>query len=117
MSRWPFPADTPTERARRIANSLLALIADDVERKRAVEQAHRYGETWLGATLLRFTPDDVVRPAEAAGLVDVTPAILRNWVRLKVLYRTGDGYRVGDVLDASASIRRRRAVRKRAGQA
>lgn len=109
---WPWPDDTPTERARRIANSLLALLPAD-ERPVWVARAHALGETWLGEHLLRWTAEDVVRPAEAAALVHRTPADLRRWVSMGVLKRTGRGYRVGDVIDASAAVARRRSARKR----
>jgi len=109
---WPWPGDTATERARRIANSLLRLLPED-EQLTWVARAHAVGETWLGANLQRWTVDDVVPPREAAGLVHVTPAHLRAWVRMGVLRRTGSGYRVGDVLDASAELHRRRGTRVR----
>lgn len=109
---WPWPGDNATDRARRIANSLLALLGAP-ERERAIRQARAVGETWLGADLLRWGIDDVVSPREAAGLVHVTPAHLRSWVRMGVLVRTGRNYRVRDVLDASAEIHRRRLTRVR----
>lgn len=107
---WPWPGDTTTQRARRIANSLLALLPAE-ERPVWAARAHALGETWLGESLLRWTADDVVKPAEAAQLVHRTTADLRNWVRIGVLGRNGNGYRVGDVLDASAEIQRRHAAR------
>lgn len=110
MSTWPWPADSPTDRARRIANSLLALLPAD-ERPVWTARAHALGETWLGETLLRWTADDVVTPGEAAQLVHRSTADLRWWVREGELKRTGKGYRVGDVLDASAAMRRRRETR------
>jgi hypothetical protein len=107
---WPWPGDTPTERARRIANSLLALLPDD-ERPMWAARAHALGETWLGETLLRWSVDDVVTPGEAAALVHRSTADLRKWVQRGVLARTGKGYRVGDVIDASAAVRASRATR------
>jgi hypothetical protein len=112
LNRWPWPGDTPTERARRIANSLLALLPAD-ERPVWVARAHELGESWLGEHLLRWTSDDVVSPAEAASLVHVKTADLRRWVSMGVLRRTGKGYRVGDVIDATAEVRRRRSTRRR----
>ena len=77
---WPWPGDTPTERARRIANSLLALLPDQ-ERDHAIRQARAVGETWLGRNLLRWTNDDVIPPGEAAGLVHATPDLLCSCAR------------------------------------
>jgi len=112
LTDWPWPGDTPLERARRIANDLLALLSD-ADRHVAVVTARAVGETWLGASLLRWTNDDVIAPSEAAGLVHATPAHLRSWVRMGVLTRTGRGYRVQDVLDASAEVHKRRQTRTR----
>jgi hypothetical protein len=111
VTRWPFPGDTPTDRARRIANTLLALLPDD-ERARMTARAHALGETWLGTDLLRFTTDDLLPPRDAAAIVHATPDKLRSWVRMGVLARVGRCYRVGDVLDAAAEVRRRAARRR-----
>lgn len=110
MNKWPWPADSSTERARRIANSLLALLPAE-ERPVWTARAHALGETWLGETLLRWTAEDIVRPGEAAQLVHRSTADLRWWVHIGVLERVGKGYRVGNVLDASAEMRRRRETR------
>lgn len=110
--KWPWPGDTPTERARRIANSLLMLLPAD-ERPVWTARAHAIGETWLGETLVRWTADDVVPPGEAARLVHKTTADLRKWVQMGLLKRSGSGYRVGDVLDAAATAQQRRAARGR----
>jgi len=98
-----------------VAYWLLLMLPED-ERPAVVAGVHRLGETWLGERLVTWTDDDVVAPGEAAAMVAVTPDILRNWVRLGELRRTGSGYRARDVLDAAAAVRRRRAVRKNAGQ-
>jgi hypothetical protein len=109
---WPWPGDNPTERARRIANSLLALLpAEEVPVWTA--RAHALGETWLGVDLIRWSSDDVLKPAEAARLVHRTTADLRRWVHNGYLSRTGRGYRAGDVIDAAAEARRRRGTRRR----
>jgi hypothetical protein len=111
--KWPWPGDTPVERARRIANSLLTLLPGD-EQPLWMARAHGYGETWLGSSLVRWTADDVVTTAEAADMVHVLPATIRRWHSDGELPNRGRGrYRVGDVLDASAARRQRRA--KRAG--
>jgi hypothetical protein len=108
---WPDPADTATERARRIANSLLALLPAD-ERPVWIERAHRLGETWLGGDLVRWTPTDVVTTAEAAGLVHVKASTIRKWHSEGDLPAHSRGrYLVADVLGAAARIRQRRANR------
>ena len=110
--RWPWPGDTPTVRARCIANSLLALLPAD-ERPELIAKARAVGETWLGEDLLRWDVDDLLTPAEAARLVHVTPDRLRWWVHTGALTRTGRRYRAGDVLDAAAQVSRRRTIRKK----
>lgn len=98
------------ERARRIANSLLALLPDD-EREKAVATAHQLGETWLGGDLLRWTTDDIVSTADAAGLLHVKASTIRKWHSEGDLPNCGRGrYRVGDVLDCAAVRRSRRAM-------
>lgn len=106
---WPWPGDTALDRARRIANSLLALLPVD-DRPLLVTQAHAFGETWLGESLLRWTPDDIVTTAEAAELVHMKPSTIRKWHSDGSLPNRGRGrYRVGDVLDCAAARRQRRS--------
>lgn len=99
---WPWPGDTPCERARRIANSLLALMPDE-EQVRHVRTARGLGESWLGANLLRWGVEDVITTAEAAELVHVKPSTIRWWHSKGRLANRGTGkYLVGEVLDAAA---------------
>lgn len=111
--RWPWPGDTPTDRARRIANSLLVQLAPDQQRE-AIVAARAVGETWLGADLLRFEADDIVTTEQAAQLVHVSPAMIRKWHSRGLLERAGDQpgrYRVGAVLGCAAQLRRTREQR------
>ena len=111
---WPWPGDTPTERARRIANSLVALLPAH-ERDFWVAKAHELGETWLGTSLARYTNDDVVSTAEAAALAYVGGSTIRKWHSLGQLKAVGRGrYRVGDVLDCAAARRGARQQRRSA---
>ena len=107
---WPWPEDTQTDRARRIANSLL-LELPEPQRDMWTARAHAVGETWLGSSMVRWTADDVVSTAEAAELVHVSPATIRKWHSAEGLRAVGRGrYRVGDVLDHAARKRRARAA-------
>lgn len=102
---WPWPDDTPCERARRIANSLLALLPDE-EQARHIRTARRLGETWLGVELLRWTPTDVVTTAQAAELLHVGASTIRKWHSLGYLPNHGRGrYVVAMVLDCAAARR------------
>lgn len=112
-SRWPWPGDTPTERARRIANSLLALLPDPDDREHWRRRAHELGETWLGADLVRWEPDDIVSTEDAAHLVHVSPSAIRKWHSAGRLANVARGrYRVADVLDCAAEMRSRRVHRR-----
>lgn len=107
---WPWPGDTACERARRIANSLLALLSEG-ERDIAVRRAHAVGETWLGGSLIRHELDDKVSTAEAAQLIHVKPSTIRKWHSEGDLRAVGRGYYlVRDVLDCSAARRARRVA-------
>lgn len=75
---WPWPGDTATERARRIANSLIALLPPD-EAAIHIATAHRLGESWLGARLLTYTPDRAITTEQAAELLSVSRDTIRQW--------------------------------------
>lgn len=96
------------DRARRIANNLLALLPD-AEIAKHVATARRLGETWLGADLLRYDATDVITTREAAELVHVGPSTVRKWhsegYLANHLGRTGR-YVVAAVLDCAAARRR-----------
>lgn len=105
---WPWPGDTPTERARRIANSLLGLLPAN-ERGVWTARAHALGETWLGEDLITWTPDDIVSTKQAARILHVAPGTIRKWHSLGYLSDKGRGrYVVGDVLDCAAARRHAR---------
>ena len=103
---WPWPADLPVDRARAVANSLLALLSDH-EQTVAIRKARAVGESWLGANLLRFDVTDVITTAEAAELVHVGASTIRKWHSEGHLpnHRTGR-YVVAAVLDCAAARRR-----------
>jgi len=125
----PFPRLPPVERARRIANSLLALLPD-AERQTMTARAHAVGETWLGARLVTYADDEAITTRQAAELLCVSEAVIRQWACMhhpadpdrRLLARAGrrgreQTYRVRDLLDASAAVRLARAVRGRGGGA
>ena len=108
--RWPWPGDTATDRARRIANSALDEVPEPT-RTKLIELAHALGETWLGATLMRWTPDDTITSEQAAQLVHVAPATIRKWRSRGHLHANQDGhYKVSDVLACAAARRQRRGA-------
>jgi hypothetical protein len=117
---WPWPGDTALDRARRIANSLLALLPE-ADREQHVATAHQLGETWLGERLLTHTPDQAVTTREAASLASVSEDVIRRWACTPhpsqsgrmLLPRAGRRgrsmtYIVRNVLEASAAVSRAR---------
>lgn len=118
---WPFPGDTPTDRARRIAQSYraeLMLVAPEVA-ERVDARAVLFGEHWVTGRLATTDMDTMLPARPMAELVgEEGPDVIRQWAtRGKIpRYRDGDGrtvYRVGDVVDHQAEQRRRRAQRAR----
>jgi len=118
--RWPWPGDTPTERARRIANSLLALLPAE-ERPIWSARAHAFGETWLGENLVIYTADQAITGEQAAQLLAIPDYQIRRWActphpddpTKPLLPRAGrvgrhQTYLVRNVLDAAAATRRAR---------
>ena len=121
---WPWPGDTTRDRARRIANSLLSLVPEQ-QRDAIVSQAHRYGETWLGHDEVTADPDSYVSGADAADLVAVSPATIRQWAATehpgvpgRMLLPRGPfrqrerTYLVRDVLSAAGTVRRARHAKR-----
>lgn len=120
MSKWPWPGDNATERARRIANSLLALLPAE-EQPEWIARAHELGETWFGEGLVIYTPDQAINTAQAAQLIGVSQDVIRQWAckphpedpgrKLLPRFKKQGNHRTylaGDVLDAAAALRRQR---------
>jgi hypothetical protein len=114
-----FTELAPVERARRIANSLLALLPAH-ERAIWAARAQALGETWLGASMIVYTDDQAITTQEAAQLLCVSEDNIRDWARRAhperpgrmLLPRAGlvgrqQTYLVRNLLDASAAVRRR----------
>lgn len=84
-------------------------------------RAHALGETWLGTTLVTYTPESTITGDLAAQLVCVPEYEIRRWAaaphpddpQRRLLPRAGrrgrrQTYLVADVLDAAAALRRTR---------
>ncbi len=114
MTRWPWPGDTPAERARRIANAMLAMVPEE-QRQVAVRHAHELGETWLGVEVVMWGPEDIVTTREASTVAHVGESTIRKWHSEGHLVNVTTGrYRVVDVLECSARMRDRRTQRRAA---
>lgn len=107
---WPFPNDTPADRARTIANQLLADLAESdpaaAEKRRT--QVHALGETWLGAAPAQTAGEWLTRE-EVAELAGVGVRAVSNWThrgsRGRHLTRHPQGYSEREVHDFLAALR------------
>ncbi|MBF6459817.1 hypothetical protein IU433_12295 [Nocardia puris] len=113
---WPFPADTPLERARRIAASYrtaLASVAPELCTQLDAK-AVALGQTWVRPIETEVVDLDQMLTAEQVGeLLCVAPRTVRMWGYRGHIERLGeDGkplYRFRDVVDYLAARRQRGA--------
>ncbi|HEY6116776.1 MAG TPA: hypothetical protein VI172_12535 [Candidatus Dormibacteraeota bacterium] len=78
---WPNPADTPLDRARRIAQMYRAHLNQHAPAMAAAvdNTCASYGETWMLEQSDIVDPDAALTTAQAAELVHVTPQRIRVW--------------------------------------
>jgi hypothetical protein len=110
---WPWPADSPLDRARRVARSyrelLLAQLPDAC---RALdEEMIRRGQGWVLPQVDQYDPSELLTADEAALFCNVEKKTLYEWRRrgLKIT-ATPDGtrYKVADLVEYQALRRTRR---------
>ncbi|GAA0528646.1 hypothetical protein GCM10010172_06550 [Paractinoplanes ferrugineus] len=120
---WPWPVDTPLDRARRIAGlyrARLNLAAPD-NCAEADQLMRDYGETWMLDKPDIIDPDTALTTAQAAELVNVPVARIRKWAGLNHPEKPGEPllprfkmrgrdrtYLAEHVLAAAAAMRRYR---------
>lgn len=114
---WPWPGDTPLDRARRVARTYRdALRRTDRELCAQLDQRTRdLGQQWIAPTTLAYDLDDQLTADEVAELCQVKPDTVRVWrYRGLPTVDTPDGrrYRVADVLNYHAQRRHQRSHRK-----
>ena len=116
---WPWPADTSLDIARRLLQSYRgALMNIDPEACKQIDaHATGLGQGWVAPKVETVDPDDLVVAADAAEIAGVTVYVIRQWAYRKYIPRHhAEGhptrYRVGDILDHVASVRRQRAERR-----
>ena len=118
---WPWPVDTPLDRARKIATMYRRhlLTAAPAVCASLDDTCGGFGETWMLEKPDLIEPDDEVTTAEAAELAGVPIERIRKWAcadnpekpgvpLLPRFKRRGRErtYRSADVLAAAATIRR-----------
>lgn len=110
---WPWPADTPTDRARRIAQSYRNALhkIDPVSCEQLDAQARVVGQGWIVPQILTVQGNDLLTRWEAADYCGVKAKTISEWRQrgLKVTSTPdGDRYRVDDLIAYRAQIRQRR---------
>jgi hypothetical protein len=111
---WPWPADTPLDRSRRVARSYRDALADaDPDTcARLDEQMSQLGQGWVRPRPLLHGDDDLLTATEVAEVFGVRVHTVDVW-RARGLepVSTPDGprYREADVIDYHARKRRQRA--------
>lgn len=111
---WPFPADSPTQRARRVAHAYRQQLYE-IDPAAAEELDHRmigYGQGWVAAKLALHELDDWLSASQAAALAEVPVDYLKVWRRRGRLVGRRAGrsyeYQVREVLRAMGKARRLR---------
>lgn len=111
---WPWPGDSPLDRARRVARSYreaLRRIAPE-ECERLDHHARDLGQAWVVPQMFPYQPDDQLDAHEVAEMCNVQVNTVRVWrTRGLPCVKTPDGqrFRVADVLTYQQNLRRRRA--------
>lgn len=116
MTRWPFPADSPLDKARRMCAAYRE-VARSAGADVAALDAHfaRLGESWVGG-VEHTGDDDVVTAAEAEDRLGIPASRVWQWKARGMLDPVADSptrYRVHDVRELEAAMRRKRATRHR----
>lgn len=79
-TRWPYPADTPLVRARKIAHMYrgIAHAANPDACQEADATARMYGETWAVPHVITAHDEDLLTPADAADYLCTSTANIRR---------------------------------------
>lgn len=127
--RWPYPADDPTTRARKIALMYRAALGTTNPnlRDECDATAVSYGETWMIDRPQIIEPDQEITGDLAAELVHVSESTIRKWATMdhpeqpgrKLLPACGWSgrrrtYLAVNVLAAAAALRRAQHARRTA---
>lgn len=115
--RWPWPADSPLDRSRRIAGSYREALwaADPRKCKELDDRAAALGQGWVVPHLATAGADDLLDIDELAAYCNIKPRTVDAWVERGLpVTSTPDGRRflVRDVWEWQAQKRKRRAAGK-----
>ncbi|MFF0822387.1 hypothetical protein ACFYUR_18655 [Micromonospora haikouensis] len=78
---WPYPGDTATDRAQKIAHMYRAIAnaANPDACAEADATAQLFGETWVIPQTVTAEDTDAITTAEAAQLANVSEDVIRQW--------------------------------------
>lgn len=122
-SRWPNPADTPLDRARRIATTYRAALDQLDPHRTSVLDRHftDLGEIWVTPQPAALDLNAYLGAAAMSEHLGGHPTddVIRQWGQRGTIPRHKNDagrtvYRVGDILDHLANQRRTRANRRSA---
>lgn len=118
--KWPFPADSPLDRAYAVAgNYRTALLEADPDRCAELDAKHmRLGQGRVVPQLSAHDLDDMLPAAAVADFCYVQTATIDVWVSRGLRYldtREGRRFKLRDVLEYQAEVRRKRAAARSAG--
>ena len=115
MTRWPFPADTPLDRARRVAASYReAARAAGADVTGVDRHFVALGEGWV-AGVETAMDEDLLTAAELEQALGIPASRVWQWKARGLLEPAASSpsrYRVVDVRDLEAAMRRKRATRR-----
>lgn len=112
--RWPFPGDSPTAAARKVALAYREALAKHDQA--AVDEMDRrfqqWGQGWVNPEHRDYDPDDMITAEEAGALIGVVAGTIGHLRLRNRIKGEFDGkrflYRVSDVYQLSNSVRRRK---------
>lgn len=113
---WPWPADTLTDRARRVARSYRDALQQHAPEacEQLDERTRKLGQAWIIPAILTVQPDDLLTRFQAADYCGVKAKTISEW-RQRGLVVTptpdGDRYKVEHLINYQAELRRKRISR------
>jgi len=116
---WPFPADTPLERARKIAQSYRSALlnTDPAICAKLDERAMEIGQKWIKPVDVEGDLDTLMTAMQVADMFGLDARTVRQWgTRGHIERLQSDGkpvYLLRDVIDYMAATRRDRSDRQR----
>ncbi|MGH3985722.1 MAG: helix-turn-helix domain-containing protein [Pseudonocardiaceae bacterium] len=93
---WPWPRDTALARARRVAHTYRAVLADtDPTACRDLDNSMlRYGQQWIAPRIATHAPGDYLTATDVADYVGVNAKTVYEWrARGLASIRTPEGIR------------------------